>query len=297
MNLDFIAYPLGQFLNFIYNNLAFHIYGLAIIIFTIIIRLVLLPLTIKQYHSTAKMQEIQPQIQQIQKRYKGDPEKLNQELMKVYQENKVNPAGGCLPLLIQMPILIALYYVISQPLKFMLGKSNEVIAQLFNAIPATAVEKIQGLRDISILNYFTKHSEDLANLGNVLTKGELINMKFLGLNLGMIPSYRPAALFGPLSGEYLALLILPILACITTYIQSKIAMPASQASENKGQADVNASMTRSMTIMMPIMTLIFAFTFPAGLSLYWVIGNIIQIFSQMYINKFVLKKTKEVVNK
>ena len=84
MNLDFIAYPLGRFLYFIYNTIAFGNYGLALILFTVIVRLALLPLTIKQYKSTAKMQQIQPKIQEIQKRYKNDKEKLNTELMRVY---------------------------------------------------------------------------------------------------------------------------------------------------------------------------------------------------------------------
>lgn len=298
MNLDFIASPLGQFLHFIYNNMAFNIYGLAIIIFTIIIKLVLLPLTIKQIKSTSAMQKIQPQLQEIQKRYKGDKEKLNAETMKLYQENNVNPAGGCLPLLVQMPILISLYYVISQPLKFMLGKTNEVITQLFNAIPENAAERISTMHDISILNYFTKFPEELSKVSNLLAPSELINMNFLGLNLGMVPSYNPSNLFGgPLSGQYLALLILPILACITTYIQSRVALPAKPAEQKPGSApDPTASMSKSMLYMMPIMTLIFSFSFPSGLSLYWVVGNVIQILSQMYINKFVLKK-KEVVDK
>ena len=119
---DFIAKPLGQFLYFVYNTIAFKNYGLAIIIFTIVIKLVLLPLTIKQYRSTAKMQEIQPLIEDIQRRYKNDKEKMNQELMKLYQEHKYNPAGGCLPLLIQMPILFSLDCAINQPLRFILNK-------------------------------------------------------------------------------------------------------------------------------------------------------------------------------
>jgi hypothetical protein len=95
MSLDIIARPLGEFLLFIYNTLAFHNYGLAILTFTLVVKLVLLPLTVKQYRSSAKMQELQPLIQEIQKRYKNDKEKLNQEMIKVYQENNYNPAGGC----------------------------------------------------------------------------------------------------------------------------------------------------------------------------------------------------------
>ena len=129
---DFITVPLGQFLYFVYNTVAFKNYGVSVIIFTIIIKLVLLPLTVKQYRSTSKMQEIQPLIQDIQRRYKNDKEKMNQELMKVYQEHKYNPASGCLPMLIQLPVIFSLYWVINQPLKFLLRKSAEQIAALGN---------------------------------------------------------------------------------------------------------------------------------------------------------------------
>src|SRR4051812_32248399 len=133
--LDYIALAMGQILKLIYFNMSFLSYGLAIIILTVVIRLILLPLYVKQYRSTSRMQEIQPQIQEIQKRYKNDKEKLNQELMRIYQENKVNPAGGCLPLLLQMPILFSLYWVISQPLKFMLRKDPAIIQQILEQVP------------------------------------------------------------------------------------------------------------------------------------------------------------------
>jgi YidC/Oxa1 family membrane protein insertase len=107
--LDFIAMPMGSILKFIYDNLAFQNYGIAIVLFTVGIKSLLLPTTIKQVQSTSKISEIQPQIQEIQKKYSEDKEKQNAEMIKLYQENNVNPAGGCLPLLIQMPILFSLY--------------------------------------------------------------------------------------------------------------------------------------------------------------------------------------------
>ena len=120
---DFLAYPLGKFLKFIYD-IAFENYGLAIIIFTFIVRLAMLPLTVKQHKSSMKMQEIQPLVDDIRRKYKDDREAMNQELMKLYQEHNYNPAGGCLPMLIQMPLLLTLYWVIIQPLKFM-GKPKK----------------------------------------------------------------------------------------------------------------------------------------------------------------------------
>lgn len=87
----------------------------------------LLPFTIRQVQASSKMGDIQPQVQEIQNKYKDDREKQNEEIMKLYQENNMNPTGGCLPTLIQMPILFSLYYVISQPLKYMLGKSPKLL--------------------------------------------------------------------------------------------------------------------------------------------------------------------------
>lgn len=276
--LGFIARPLGQFLYLIYNSIAFESYGLAIIIFTIIIRLILLPLTIKQYHSTTAMQQLQPQIQELQKRYKNDKEKLNTELMNFYKENKVNPAGGCLPLLIQMPILFSLIYVIGKPLTYMFNMTGQQIDGLLASVPAA--QKIAGYYDqIGAVNFH-----------------HTLNMEFLGLNLGMVPSWHLDKLFGnPQSLQYIALLILPLLSVVTTYISIKLSTPQTQPSNSKDTSMQN-SMQKSMTMMMPIMTLIFAFQFPAGLSVYWIIGNVIQTFQQLYINKYILKK-KEVVSK
>ena len=153
--LDFITVPLGQFLYFVYNTIAFKNYGVAVIIFTIVIKLLLLPLTIKQYRSTSKMQEIQPLIQDIQRRYKNDKEKMNQELMKVYREHKYNPAGGCLPMLIQLPVILSLYWVINQPLKFLLRKSAEQINALGEYVLKAIGEANRAyISEIQIVNYF-----------------------------------------------------------------------------------------------------------------------------------------------
>jgi YidC/Oxa1 family membrane protein insertase len=293
--LDFIAYPLGRFLYFIYNTLGLHNYGLALLIFTVVIKLVLLPLTVKQYKSTARMQELQPQIQEIQKRYKNDKEKLNQELMKVYQENNYNPASGCLPLLIQMPILISLYWAIIQPLKFMLNKTPEQITKLTEYVSGKLGTATMGYsQEIGVINYFNAHKDELANMVDLLKPEELVNMNFLGLDLGQIATYNPALLFGEQAGTYLPLLLLPIIGVITTYISSKMSMP--KTDQNSNQPNPAASMSKSMLFVGPIMTLIFSFQLPAGVILYWIAGYVFQIFQQLYLNKYVIKK-KEVVTK
>jgi YidC/Oxa1 family membrane protein insertase len=289
--LNFIANPLGQFMYFIYNNLAFHNYGLAIIIFTIFIRLLILPLTIKQYRSSARMQQIQPQIQEIQKRYKNDKEKLQQELMKFYAENKVNPAGSCLPLLIQMPILFSLWYVITKPFTHMLRMPVEQIDALKTAfnIPKTA-----GYPEINIIKLFSP--DKVANILNPDLTSKIADLKegmhFLGLNLGTVPSWHLDKV--GISWQSIGLLLIPIIATVTTYLSVKISMPKTANQNNVGNQ--MAGMQNTMMYIAPVMTLIFSFQFPAGLGIYWSVGYVIQIAQQMYINKHVLAK-KEVVEK
>ncbi|MBU3144575.1 membrane protein insertase YidC [Clostridium sp. CF012] len=139
MNLDFLTLPLEKFFYLLHsgihtvisnNNISF---GLAIILFTVIIRILLLPLSIKQTKSTAKMGAIQPEMKKVQEKYKKDPQKSQQEVMKLYKENGVNPMGGCLPMLIQMPILFALFAVF-QKLNFQ-GASFLWITDLTKADP------------------------------------------------------------------------------------------------------------------------------------------------------------------
>ncbi|WAW14914.1 YidC/Oxa1 family membrane protein insertase [Peptostreptococcus equinus] len=113
--MGYIADLLGMALRAIYEMIGS--YGLAIIVFTIIIKLILTPLTVKQTKSTFAMSEISPKIKEIQAKYKNKPEKQNEEIQKIYKESGVNPMAGCLPLLVQMPILFALFYVFREPLK------------------------------------------------------------------------------------------------------------------------------------------------------------------------------------
>jgi len=284
--MDPIARPMGAVLKFIYETLAFQNYGFAIIIFTVFIRLIILPLTIKQYKSTANMQKIQPLLQEIQKKYKNDKEKLNQEMMKLYSEHKVNPAGGCLPVLIQMPIIFSLYWDISRPLYYMFNKSNDVISKLFALVPGDFT-KVTGNPDLTVMNYFAANKDKLADVADMLKPEEILNMHFLGLNLGLQPTFD-AAKASVLGFQFFGLLLIPILAALTTYLSLRISMKAQSAS-TAPQNEMAQSMSNSMTKVMPLMTGFFAFSVPAGLGLYWIVGNLIQMAQQVYINKHILK--------
>ncbi len=123
--MSIIANFLGSILHYIQEVVGN--YGLSIVIFTIIIKMILLPLTIKQTKSTHAMSEISPKVKEIQKKYKNNPEKQNQEITKLYKEAKINPLAGCLPMLIQMPILVGLFWVLKNPIKYGVFPSKEVM--------------------------------------------------------------------------------------------------------------------------------------------------------------------------
>ena len=284
---DIIAGPMGAVLKFIYDHIAFQNYGIAIILFTVGIKSLMLPLTIKQVQSTSKMGVLQPQMQEIQKKYKDDKEKQSAELMKLYQENKVSPAGGCLPLLIQMPVLFSLYYVISQPLKYMAGISAEAIGQLYEMVPQGA-DKLANMKDLSIITYFSSHTDLLEKVAHLLKPADLFNMDFLGINLGAIPAWNPSVYMNPGVGIHTFLLLLiPVLSALTSYISAKYSM---QATPQTSGDQMQSSMQKNMLLMSPVMSGFISFTVPAGLGLYWIIGNVYQIAQQMFMNRFVIKK-------
>lgn len=278
--LNIIAEPLGKFLYWIYGGV--NNYGLALIIFTIIVRTAMFPLTLKQYKSTAEMQKVQPLMQEIQRKYANDKEKLNEETMKLYQEHKINPAGGCLPLLIQMPILFALWQVISRPLKFMLGFSDKQLATL------ASTAKVTGrYPEIDTITYFMK-----AGKGNEVGNLNMFFPSHSGINLGNIPTWHFDQLMADPSK--ILLLILPLLAVLTTFLTARMSMPKKTNDSAKDKAA--NPMGNSMMYISPLMTLVFSFQFPVGMSLYWFIGNLFSIGQQFYVNKYVLNK-KEVVTK
>ncbi|MDR1061322.1 MAG: YidC/Oxa1 family membrane protein insertase [Clostridiales bacterium] len=284
---DILLVPLGKLMAFIYHYLSFENYGVAIVIFTILTKLALLPLTIKQYQGTANMQRLNPKLEELKRQYGSDKQRLNEETMKLYQQEKINPMGSCLPLLIQFPIIIALYNIITRPLQYMIGKSQEQITALKELYLRLSETTSAYVQDLQMLNFFKTSPESMkqAVSGGLLAETDLINMNFLGLDLSKTPTYSTELLFGPDMSTYLPLLLVPLVGVVSTYISSRVSMLA-----NAQQAQTQqSSMNKTMMLMGPIMTLIFSFQLPAGVLIYWIAGYIIQIAQQLYINERVLK--------
>ena len=292
-----ITRPMGWIIQQIYNLVAN--YGLSIIIFTILIKLVLLPLNIHSQKAMKKQQKIQPYLAELQEKYKNDQEKLQREMMKLYKDNNISMAGGCLPMFIQMPILVGLYQVIQKPLSYLKG---------VDWMLQETIDKVYMLRDMFATgNLVNQTEEQLANMSQIQLStwatqhfgtGDpwSINFNFLGLDLSHVPSsalnYIMRLDFSDMSK--ILILLIPVLAVVFSILTNKITM--SQTGQDKAkQDDKAASMNKSMMWMMPIMTLFFTFTLPSGLGLYWIISSVMQIIQQLILNKFLDKKGEEIV--
>jgi len=233
----FILSPMVNVLIWIYNFF-FHNFGLAIIIFTIVIRLITYPLTAQQLKSQKKMQELNSskKWQDIQKKYKDDKQKLSQEQMNIYKEMGINPLGSCLPLLIQFPIMIGLYQSITLAMASAPIQLLNLSRSIYSFIPASQLIPL--------------------------------NSNFLWMNLGLPEINSPHALV--ISG--FAVPILTIIVVVTTYLQSKLMTPPST---NPG--DQGAQMSKMMNLYMPILMGWIAYSLASGLALYFIISNILGV--------------------
>ena len=261
---DLILNPFVTILAWLYAALNQDIV-LAIVVLTVIIRILTFPLFAKQQESSKKMQQIQPQLKKLQEKYKNDKEKLSQAQMKLYKENKVNPVGGCFPMLIQFPILIGLY----QAIFFALA------ATPFQLVDLSERLLIPGLDSLIPLQRMWTPIPQLASL-------------LPELDLTLAPTENP---------HYA--LILPLLVLITTWGQQKLTMSATgQAKSNKDDDDDDgapaggqaAAMTKSMTTIMPIMFGFFSLSFSVGLSIYFVTSNLIGVVQYSPQGKRVLER-------
>jgi YidC/Oxa1 family membrane protein insertase len=236
MSWDFLINPMITLLTLFYSVFSNNIV-LAIALMTILIRLATSPLLIQQQKSAAAMQVIQPKLRKLQEKYKNDREKMAAAQMELYREHNVNPAAGCLPLLVQLPILLALYATIT----YALGSTPYQLVDLSNRLLIPSLEPLVPLNKI-----------------------------WLDMDLTQTPTFEVAT--APWA------LALPVLVLITTWLQSKLTIPnTSYPPTEDGRPNPAESMTKSMTTIMPLMFGFFALSFPIGLSIYFIVGNLVGI--------------------
>lgn len=293
--LDPLYSLFGIIIRFIYQ--VFNNYGVAIIIFTVLIRLILLPFNVKQHKSSLQQRALNPQLQELQRYYGEDKQGYQQAQMELYKKHNISMFGGCLPMLLQLVLIWPVYRIISGPLFYIMQVPEANLQQIAQILLDAGKLVEAQIRNISQMNIPVMQAlHDAPRLfAEVVNKGlmkatDLMDLNFLGLNLGLSPTIKPDLLFGEQMATYLPLLLMPILATGTTILQSwyqtKSMKPANNKETSKNPAlqgqevseDPAAASMKSMRYMMPVMTLLFTFSMPAAMSLYWVIGNLLAIF-------------------
>ena len=277
-----IANLFGYLLNFLYN--IFNNYGIAIIIFSIILRVILMPVTISQQKTMKKSAKIQEKMNEIQKKYKNNPEKLNQETIELYKREKMSPFSGCLSSILQIIIILSVFWLVSKPLTYMKKVDTDIINGYIEEIK-NEDGKSSAYPEIQVIQ--KKASED---------DRININMNFFGLDLSKVPNQNMS--------DY-KVYIIPALYVITSFISIKITngkkkkdrvlqleeKTASDKEDSTEKSDENESleamqeMSKGMNYMIPIMSISIAFIAPLGLALYWLISNILIIVEKMIIDK------------
>lgn len=288
-----IANLFGYLLNFLYTM--FNNYGIAIIVFSVILRLILLPITVSQQKTMKKSAKVQEKLKDLQKRYKNNPEKLNQETMDLYKREKMNPLSGCLSSILQFLIIISVFFLVSKPLTYMKKVDTEVVNGYIEQIKEED-GKTSSYPEIQVIQRMAQ-TDDRVNL----------NMEFLGLNLSKVPSQNMSDV---------TVYIIPILYVITSFISIKLTTAAQKKKKNKKEEIIEVKnendeskkdsseeamesmqkMTNSMSYMMPLMSITIAFIAPLGLALYWLMSNVLMIVERLIIDKIYNKKEEEEEN-
>ena len=293
---QFFANMFGYLLQWMYNLV--NNYGLAIILFTVTIKIILIPLSIKQQKTMKKSAELQEKMKVIQFKYKNDQEKMNQEIMSLYKTEKMSPFSGCLTAIIQMLLLLSIFYLVRSPITFMQKLPQENVNNYINQLKegekavSNVYPEIDLIREFNYLKEINPEDENVDKLN--------LQMNFLGLDLSKIPQQN--------MGDY-TVYIIPILYILSSFISIRLtttrqAKMNNKKSENveidgttgeelkpvedeKSEVDTVMQTNKMMSWMMPIMSISIAFVAPLGLALYWLINNILMIIERLVLDKVI----------
>ena len=292
-----ITVPFGWLLGQLYaltNN-----YGVAMIIFALVVQTVMLPMRAKSKKSSMKLSRIQPLIQDIQARY-TDPVKQNEMMQKLYKDEGVSMGGSCLWSLIPILIIFPLFRVIREPMAYILGASPEEIATIIQVIKANAVDLFTNARGDfydqviaagAISTYAAQIKEAIPAIDPAILEG--INFDFLGINLGLIPSWRFWT-WEVWSWSVVGAALIPVVSTLSQLLQTFVMQKMNNSvvtdengihdEETAKKSQQNQSMNM-MLWMMPFMTLMIGYSVSAGLSLYWFIGGVYSLISDVIMTK------------
>lgn len=291
---EFFASLFGYILAFLYDLI--NNYGLAIILFTVIIKIVLLPLSIKQQRTLKKSTQLQEKMKVIQFKYKNNPEKMNQEMMELYKSENMSPFSGCLTAIVQLLLLLSVFYLVRAPLTYMEKIPTEDINKYITQLQEEGKINSNVYPEIDIIReqqWLKEKNPDDPNIDRVA-----LQMNFLGLDLSKVPQQNMTDF---------TVYIIPILYILSSFISIRMttAMQQKQKEKSKQDVTIDGSTGKELTVkdeneidtvmqtnkmmswMMPIMSISIAFVAPLGLALYWLVNNILMIIERLILNKVI----------
>ena len=298
--LAFFANIFGYVLKLLYNVVGN--YGWAIILFSVLVKILMLPISIKQQKTMKKNEKIQSELKQIQFKYKNEPEKLNQEMMSLYKREGMSPFSGCLSSIVQIILLFSVFLLVRQPLTYMVKMDTNIINKMTEVVSKQDENTKNAYQEIAIIQYVRNlnNTDSLNNEGDFNIKDYAeqasLNMDFFGIDLSQVPTKNLTDI---------KTLIIPVLYVISSFISIRLSMTATKkkkedkklitdgTEEQEERYNPTEDVNKTMVWMMPIMSVTIAVIAPLGLALYWLMNNILMIIERLVINKFLNKEETE----
>lgn len=276
--INFISSVLGSVIRVIYNLVGQN-YLISLLIFTVLTKLLLFPLMLKQLKSTEGIQRIAPEDKKLREKYKDDPVKLNQEITKLYADNKISPMAGCLLPIIQIPIIIAMFYVVKQPLTYIAqmdqATMNSYTAQYLNVEEDQVTDKIAKQYEINIAKEY--NLMDLS-ITSKISLGDTPKDAFSKDETKRVSKWT---------------LVIPVLSLLFSYLSNFISSWLNKKNKTATLTEDQAEMQKSMNVMMPILSAYISFAWPLALGVYWLFGSILGIGQQFLIDKLMAKERQK----
>lgn len=295
----YICVPFAWLVRLFYNLT--NSYGVALILFTLVIKLIMLPFQMKSKKSMMRMSRVSGQMQDLQKRYAKNQAKLQEEMQKLYEEEGVNPMSGCLWSFLPLPILMALYSIIRQPITHFMMLSKDVLQTVVQSVADAGVD----LTNIVMMDKATGAPALKDGLYQMAAYGQInlvkavqkmglstpdgwfnVNYKFLGLDLTATPwEYVKSFTF---TWAVIGVILIPILAGLSQFVFSKLTMKTQPQADAAGGASM-----KSMMYMMPLFSVYIAFIMPAALGVYWIAQSVFSLIQEAILNKTFSAKLSE----
>ena len=288
--LDAIATPFGWLMRQFYALTGN--FGLAVILFSLAVTIVLLPFMAKSKKGMMRMTRLQPKLMELQKKHEGNQQKLNEEIAKLYRQEKASPMGGCLWTLLPFPILLALYRAVIKPLTIVMGVPDELLAEggaLLNRLNELGFSLAEGANSyyaqIYQSEFITANFDQFAGISDKLIP---MDFNFLGLNLAATPNWHFWAFdFSEGVWPVIGLFLIPIISTALSYLSMYISQKVNATTATTAQAQ---STNRMMLWMMPLMSLWLGFTLPAAMGIYWIMNSITGIIRDTALTAYYKKK-------